>query len=199
MLADSMLADSLPADFGNALTTSYLANEGVRPGQITALDRLAYLETRGIGALEFHPMRGPRTSKATAIELFELVVTARGALLGQMFSEDGLTDAILRLIAVGTSAGGARAKAVVALNPETRELWSGQVPVDPGFEEWILRLNGVASDLASGDSGHLGRIEFAYHLMATAAGIEMTQCRLMEEGGRADFMTRRFDCVLDDE
>lgn len=189
----SMLADSLPDDFGNALTTAYLANEGVAPGQITALDRLAYLGTRGIGALEFHPLRGPRTRKATAIELSELVVAARGAVSGRIASEGGLSDAISHLIAVGTSAGGARAKAVVALNPDTGELRSGQVGADPGFEQWLLKLDGVGADVDLGSSGHFGRIEYAYHLMAIAAGIEMTECRLLEEGGRAHFMTRRFD------
>ena len=189
----SMVADSLPDDFGNALTTAYLANEGVAPDQITALDRLASLGTRGIGALEFHPLRGPRTRKATAIELSELVVAAGSALSGHIGSEGGMTDALSHLIAVGTSAGGARAKAVVALNPETGELRSGQVPADPGFEHWLLKLDGVRGDLDLGSSGNFGRIEYGYHLMATAAGIDMMECRLLEEGGRAHFMTRRFD------
>jgi serine/threonine-protein kinase HipA len=189
----SMVADSLPDDFGNALTTSYLANEGVAPDQITALDRLAYLGTRGMGALEFHPLRGPRTRKTTAIELSELVQAARGALHGDIKNESGITDAISHLIAVGTSAGGARAKAVVSLNPATGELRSGQVPADPGFEQWLLKLDGVGADHDLGSSAFFGRIEFAYHLMARAAGIEMTECRLLEEGGRAHFMTRRFD------
>lgn len=189
----SLVADSLPDDFGNALTTSYLANEGVAPDQITALDRLAYLGTRGIGALEFHPLRGPRTRKTTAIELSELVSAARGALHGDLNNESGITEAISHLIAVGTSAGGARAKAVVSLNPVTGELRSGQVPADPGFEQWLLKLDGVGADHDLGSSAFFGRIEYAYHLMARAAGIEMTECRLLEEGGRAHFMTRRFD------
>ncbi|MEQ1874984.1 MAG: HipA N-terminal domain-containing protein, partial [Ilumatobacteraceae bacterium] len=130
----AMLADSLPDDFGNALTTAYLANEGVQPAEITPLDRLAYLGSRGLGALEFRPTRGPRTRKATAIELAELVVAARTTVAGRINNEDGLTAAISHLIAVGTSAGGARAKAVVALNPLTNELRSGQLPADPGFE-----------------------------------------------------------------
>ncbi|MDA8040377.1 MAG: type II toxin-antitoxin system HipA family toxin [Actinomycetota bacterium] len=195
----SMVADALPDDFGNALITAYLANAGVRPNQITALDRLAYLGPRGIGALEFHPLRGPRTRKATAVELAELVVAARSALSGKATSEHGITDAVSHLIAVGTSAGGARAKAVVALNPETGELRSGQVPADPGFEQWLLKLDGVGPDLDLGASGNFGRIEYGYHLMATAAGIEMTECRLLEEGGRAHFMTRRFDRIRGDE
>jgi serine/threonine-protein kinase HipA len=189
----SMIADSLPDDFGNALTTAYLAREGVLPENITPLDRLAYLGRRGMGALEFHPMRGPLTRKSTAIELSELVVAARSALTGAIATEAGTTEAVTHLIAVGTSAGGARAKAVVALNPVTGELRSGQVPTDPGFEPWLLKLDGVSPDLDLGASGHYGRIEYAYSRMAAAAGITMTECRLLEEGGRAHFMTRRFD------
>jgi serine/threonine-protein kinase HipA len=193
----AMIADALPDDFGNALTTAYLANEGVRPEDITPLDRLAYLGSRGIGALEFHPMRGPRTRKATAIELSELVVAARSALAGDIGTEDGITDALKHLIAVGTSAGGARAKAVVALNAATGELRSGQVPADPGFEQWLLKFDGVGTDPDLGATGNFGRIEYAYYRMALAAGIEMTECRLLEEGGRAHFMTRRFDRAAD--
>jgi serine/threonine-protein kinase HipA len=193
----SMIADSLPDDFGNALTTAYLANEGVRAEDITPLDRLAYLGSRGIGALEFRPGRGPRTRKSTAIHLSELVVAARSALSGELANEVGTTDAIKHLIAVGTSAGGARAKAVVALNPQTGELRSGQVPVDPGFEPWLLKFDGVSADLDLGVPGSFGRIEYAYSKMATAAGIAMTECDLLEEGGRAHFMTRRFDRTVD--
>ena len=192
-----MLADSLPDDFGNALTTAYLANQGVQPGEITPLDRLAYLGSRGLGALEFRPTRGPRPRRATAIELGELVVAARSTIAGNIGSEDGLTDAVSHLIAVGTSAGGARAKAVVALNPATDELRSGQLPVDDGFEHWLLKLDGVGRDLDLGASADFGRIEYAYSLMAKAAGVEMSECRLMHEGGRAHFMTRRFDRPAD--
>ena len=193
----AMIADALPDDFGNALTTAYLAGEGVRAEDITPLDRLAYLGRRGVGALEFRPIRGPRNRKATAIELSELVVAARSALTGDIRTEDGITEGLRDLIAVGTSAGGARAKAVVALDPNTGELRSGQVPADPGFEQWLLKLDGVGGDADLGPSAHYGRIEFAYHLMAVAAGIEMTECRLLEEGGRAHFMTRRFDRTAD--
>jgi serine/threonine-protein kinase HipA len=142
-------------------------------------------------------MRGPRTRKATAIELSELVVAARSALAGDIGTEDGITDALKHLIAVGTSAGGARAKAVVALNAATGELRSGQVPADPGFEQWLLKFDGVGTDPDLGATGNFGRIEYAYYRMALAAGIEMTECRLLEEGGRAHFMTRRFDRAAD--
>lgn len=189
----SMIADSLPDDFGNALTTAYLANQGIRRDQITSLDRLAYLGTRGMGALEFHPIRGPRTRKATAIDLSELVLAARSELWAHTGSEHEITDAISHLIAVGASAGGARAKAVVALNSQSGELRSGQVRADPGFEQWLLKFDGVGGGVNLGASGYFGRIEYAYHLMATTAGIKMAECRLLEEGGRAHFMTRRFD------
>jgi serine/threonine-protein kinase HipA len=142
----AMVADALPDAFGNALTTAYLANEGVPADQVTPLDRLAYLGARGMGALEFRPVRGPRPRTATAIELSELVLAARSALTGQIDTEGGITDAVSHLIAVGTSAGGARAKAVVALNPRTGELRSGQVPAPPGFEPWLLKLDGVVAN-----------------------------------------------------
>lgn len=193
----AMVADALPDDFGNALTTAYLAAHGVPADRVTPLDRLAYLGARGMGALEFRPLRGPRTRTPTAIELSELVLAARRALSGEVRSDHEATRAIERLIAVGTSAGGVRAKAVVALNPTTGELRSGQVAVPAGFEPWLLKLDGVNPELALGASGHYGRIEFAYHQMATLAGIEMSECRLLEEGGRAHFLTRRFDRTTD--
>jgi serine/threonine-protein kinase HipA len=192
-----MIADALPDAFGNALTTAYLVSEGVPTRAITPLDRLAYLASRGLGALEFRPSRGPRPRKATAIDLSELVLAARSALIGAFDSEDGITESVRHLIAVGTSAGGARAKAVVAWNPATGEVRSGQVASDPGFDQWLLKLDGVGADLDLGQSTDYGRIEYAYSLMAKAAGIGMTACRLLEEGGRAHFMTRRFD-RLDD-
>jgi serine/threonine-protein kinase HipA len=189
----ALLADALPDAFGSALIEKELTSQGVRPNDITALDRLAYLGKRGIGALEFRPTRGPRPVKSTAITLSELVVAAREVVGGHLDSEHGISDALRHLIAVGTSAGGFRAKAVVAINPATNEIRSGQVPADPGFEHWIVKLDGVNNDLLLGASGGYGRIEYAYHLMARAAGIDMMECRLLEEGGRAHFMTRRYD------
>ena len=193
----ALLADSLPDDFGNALTTAHLVGQGVRAGDITPLDRLAYLASRGTGALEFRPSRGPRTRRSTAVELSELVFAARSAVAGAFDDERGITDAVKHLIAVGTSAGGARAKAVIAWNPATDEVRSGQVPTDPGFEQWLLKLDGVGPDTDLGESADFGRIEYAYHRMALAAGIAMTDCRLLHEGERAHFMTRRFDRTAD--
>jgi serine/threonine-protein kinase HipA len=189
----ALLADALPDDFGNALTTAYLVNEGVDRGSITPLDRLAYLGNRGTGALEFRPARGPRTRKPTAVALSELVTAARSAVTGGFGSGDGITEALSHLIAVGTSAGGARAKAVISWNPKTDEVRSGQLAADPGFQQWLVKLDGVGPDLDLGESADYGRIEYAYSNMARAAGITMTECRLLHEGGRAHFMTRRFD------
>lgn len=188
-----LLADSLPDDFGNALIDAYLAKQGIRRADITALDRLAYMSSRALGALEFRPSRGPRHRVSSAVALGDLVEGAR-SLLGGRFEGDRETEAALQsLIQVGTSAGGARAKAVIAWNRETNEIRSGQLPADPGFEYWLIKLDGIGGDVELGSGGVYGRIEYAYYLMATAAGLAMTECRLLEENGRAHFMTRRFD------
>ncbi|MEY2872656.1 MAG: hypothetical protein RLZZ373_27 [Pseudomonadota bacterium] len=127
------------------------------------------------------------------MEVSQLVGAARAALQGQ-FGDDRQTEAALtQLIHVGTYAGGARAKAVVARHPVTGELRSGQLPADPGFEHWLLKFDGVGLDHELGTGGHYGRIEYAYHLMARSAGIDMPDCRLLEENGRAHFMIQRFD------
>ena len=189
----ALLADALPDRFGNALIDAYLAGKGVDKARITAIDRLAYMGERSMGALSFKPTRGPRKLKPTAVEVSQLVGAARAALQGQ-FGDDRQTEAALtQLIHVGTSAGGARAKAVVALHPVTGELRSGQLPADPGFEHWLLKFDGVGMDHELGTGGHYGRIEYAYHLMARSAGIDMPDCRLLEENGRAHFMIQRFD------
>ena len=155
------------------------------------------MSSRGTGALEFRPPRGPQPRKATAIDLSDLVHAAREAVVGAFDDEKGITESVRHLIAVGTSAGGARAKAVVAWNPTTGEVRSGQVRADPGFEQWLLKLDGVGTDLDLGESTDYGRIEYAYSIMAKTAGIAMAPCRLLEEGGRAHFMTRRFDRAED--
>ncbi|MCU6502279.1 type II toxin-antitoxin system HipA family toxin [Rugamonas sp. A1-17] len=191
----ALLADCLPDRFGNALVDAYLAREGVAAAQITALDRLAYMATRGMGALEFRPTRGPRKFKATAVEIATLVEGARSALAGQFDGDAQTQAAIANLIQVGTSAGGARAKAVIAWNRTTNEIRSGQLPADEGFEYYLLKFDGVGKDFALGTGANYGRIEYAYHLMARTAGIDMTDCSLLEESGRAHFMTKRYDRV----
>jgi len=191
-----LLADSLPDRYGNRLIDLWLARQGRAPGDFTPVERLCYMSTRGMGALEFKPAFGPAPGKSVPIEVAELTELAAEILQHRADWAVQLTgakaEALTEIIRVGTSAGGNRAKAVIAWNPQTHEVRSGQVAAPPGFEPWILKFDGV-NDATLGDPKGFGRIEYAYHRMAVAAGIEMNDCRLLEESGRAHFMTRRFD------
>ncbi len=189
----AMLADALPDDFGNALIDAWLATHGIPRSAVTALDRLAYMVGRGMGALEFAPSRGPRHRKPSAVEMGSLVEGARSLIDGEFGGDRETQAAIQGLIQVGTSAGGARAKAVIAWNRASGEIRSGQLPADPGFEYWLIKLDGLGRDHELGASGLYGRIEYAYFLMARAAGVQMMDCELLEENGRAHFATKRFD------
>ncbi len=189
----AMLADALPDDFGNALIDRYMADKGISPDQITQLDRLAYMGKRAMGALEFKPTRGPRTHKPTALKMSSLVTEARKMLKGNMHDDDHAAAALRSIIEVGTSAGGARAKAVIAWNPKTKDICSGQVDATEGFEHWLLKFDGMGMDRELGSAQDYGRIEYAYYLMAIKAGIQMMPSSLLLENGRAHFMTKRFD------
>jgi len=188
-----MIADALPDDFGNALIDAWMAAKGVARDEVTALDRLAYMGRRGMGALEFRPVRGATRESSEPLEMKSLVEAARRALRGDLTGDREAQAALANIIRVGASAGGARAKAVVGWNPATGDIRSGQFDLPPGFEHWLLKFDGVGKDDKLGPGADYGRIEYAYHLMARAAGITMTPCRLLEENGRAHFMTRRFD------
>ncbi len=171
-----------------------MARQGVGKSQITPLDRLAYMGKRGLGALEFKPARGPgRSRSSTALQLSALVESARRAAQGEIDTDAHAESALAQIIQVGTSAGGARAKAVIAWNPKTYEIRAGQFDVQAGFEHWLIKFDGVGPDERLGVGKGYGRIEYAYHLMAIASGIDMSPCRLLEENGRAHFMTKRFD------
>ena len=195
-----LLADSLPDKFGNALIDAWLATKGRTPESFSAVERLCYTGTRGMGALEFAPVLGPKARKASKIEVDALVrlagevLTHRCDLQGH-FHRAGKEKALRDILSVGTSAGGARAKAVIAWNSTTNEVRSGQIAAGEGFDYWLLKFDGVAGnkDKELEDPKGYGAIEFAYHLMAKAAGITMSECRLLEESGRRHFMTRRFD------
>jgi len=195
-----LLADSLPDKFGNALIEAWLATQGRTAGNFSAVERLCYTGARGMGALEFAPALGPKPGKATKIEIDELVrlagevLTHRGDLQGH-FHEAGKEKALQDILRVGTSAGGARAKAVIAWNRATDEVRYGQIAAGDGFDYWLLKFDGVAGnkDKELEDPKGYGTIEYAYHLMAREAGITMAECRLLEENGRRHFMTRRFD------
>jgi serine/threonine-protein kinase HipA len=188
-----MLADALPDDFGNALIDRYMASRGLAKSQITAMDRLAYMAKRSMGALEFKPTRGPKTEKSVALEMGDLVAEARKAVRGTLKDDEQSQAALRSIIDVGTSAGGARAKAVIAWNERTQEIRSGQVEVTEGFEHWLLKFDGIGNDRELGSSQDYGRIEYAYYRMAREAGIQISESRLLEENGRAHFMTKRFD------
>jgi serine/threonine-protein kinase HipA len=195
-----LLADSLPDKFGNVLIDAWLATQGRSPESVNAVERLCYLGTRGMGALEFHPVKGPRPRTSSTVNVDALVKLAGEVLthrsnLSAHFHEAGREPALRSILSVGTSAGGARAKAVLAWNRTTNEVRSGQIAAGEGFEYWLLKFDGVAGnkDKELEDPKGYGAIEFAYHLMAKAAGITMSECRLLEENGRRHFMTRRFD------
>jgi serine/threonine-protein kinase HipA len=195
-----LLADSLPDAFGNALVNAWMAEHGVPAESITPLDRLAYAASRAMGALEYRPPAEDAAREApTALALADLVLAARLTVRGELANDASAHAAVQQLIQVGSSAGGARAKAVITFNPDTYQLASAFAPREPGFEHWIIKLDGVS---ATGMDGHgdglgesvpYGRIEYAYSQMAGAAGIEMTRCILFAEGPRRHFMTRRFD------
>lgn len=192
-----LLADSLPDRYGNALIDAWLAGQGRRPGSFDPVERLCYVGRRGMGALEFRPMRGPEPAVSNEIHVAELARLAARVLAGRGELETSLNEksrAMREILRVGTSAGGARAKALVALNSETMELRSGQIGAGPGFEYWILKFDGVGDDSRDLGSSHgYGAIEYAYSRMAAAAGVAMSECRLLEEGERRHFMTKRFD------
>jgi len=188
-----LLADALSVDFGNALIDAWMMSKGVEKRAITTLDRLAYMGKRGMGALEFKPVRGADKESAEPLEMKSLVEAARQVIQGDVSGDLHAQAALANIIRVGASAGGARAKAVVTWNPETNQIRSGQFDAAPGFEHWLLKFDGVGKDAELGGSADYGRVEYAYHLMAKAAGINMSACRLLEEGGRAHFMTHRFD------
>ncbi|MBU6401850.1 MAG: HipA domain-containing protein [Verrucomicrobia bacterium] len=191
-----LLADALPDRFGNRLIDLWLTRQGRAPGDFTPVERLCYMGTRGMGALEFKPALGPAPGESVPVEVAELTELASDILRHQanwaVKFKGAKAEALNAIIRVGTSAGGNRAKAVIAWNPQTEEVRSGQVQAPEGFEPWILKFDGV-NDAALGDPKGFGRIEFAYHKMARAAAIVMSDCRLLEESGRAHFMTRRFD------
>ncbi len=190
-----MLADSLPDNFGNALINKWLAEQGRTPDSYNPVERLLYQGKRSMGALEFEPAEKVFSNVSAKIEMSGLVDAARQALDGKerLNTRMGKDDkALLDILKVGTSAGGARAKAVIAFNEQTNEVRSGQLNVPEGFSHWIIKLDGVTNN-ELGDPQQYGRIEYAYHRMAVACGIEMTECRLLEENGRAHFMTKRFD------
>ncbi len=201
-----LLSDSLPDKFGNALIDAWLATQGRNPESLNVIERLCYTGTRGMGALEFAPATGPKDRLATTIQIDKLVDLASEVLthrnnLKTSFADKSGEQALRDILRVGTSAGGARAKAIIAWNPSTNEVRSGQIPAGTGFEYWLLKFDGVSGnkDKELEDPKGYGLIEYAYSKMATDAGINMSQCRLFKENNRHHFMTRRFDRLANGE
>lgn len=195
-----LLADALPDKYGNTLINAWLATQGRTPDSFNAVERLCYTGSRGMGALEFAPVHGPRVRTAHKIQIDALVALAGEVLshrhdLRGSFGDETRADALRDILRVGTSAGGARAKAVIAWNEATGEVRSGQATAAPGFGYWLLKFDGVRNnrDKELADPKGYGAVEYAYFQMARAAGITISDCRLLEEGGRRHFMTRRFD------
>lgn len=191
-----LLADSLPDRYGSALINTWLIQNKKKPESMNPVELLCFIGTRGMGALEFRPPLIKGKENASKIEVDSLVEVARKILRSKIafrtsFSQDE-EQALKDIIATGTSAGGARPKALIAYNPQTGEVRSGQTDAPRGFEHWLIKLDGVSS-VQLGQSTGFGRVEMAYYLMALDCGIEMTKCSLFEENGRAHFMTKRFD------
>ncbi|MEA1911785.1 MAG: type II toxin-antitoxin system HipA family toxin, partial [Spirochaetota bacterium] len=204
-----LLSDSLPDDFGNAVIDAWLARMGRTGKNFSPVERLCYTGTRGMGALEFHPAVARKTGKSGSIEIQELVQLASRVLNNResFITKTGETDeekrrALSEIISVGTSAGGQRPKALIAINPGTGKIVSGQVQAPKGYEYWLLKFDGVSGRSLNGviaDPGGYGKIEYAYYLMARECGIDIMESRLYKENGRSHFMTKRFDRTSSDE
>lgn len=199
-----LLADSLPDKFGSALIDSWLVKEGIAATEFSPVERLCYIGSRGMGALEFLPgidRKMPTGDSfldiSALVDMASRILSAREDMQGSIrIGSDALNAQTLTdILQVGVSAGGARAKAVIAWNETTREVRSGQLTLPPGFQHWILKFDGVSNnrDRELADSKGYGLMEYAYHRMATDAGIEMSECRILEENDRHHFMTKRFD------
>ncbi len=195
-----LLADCLPDRYGHRLIDAWLARTGRTRDQFNAVDRLCYTGVRGMGALEFEPSTGVDGMADRSLEVAELVELASMAFASKDTLDTKLTDevgeqAMLDILSVGTSAGGARAKAVIAFDPKTNQVRSGQLQLPQGFEHWLIKFDGVEfnGDWGVADPAGYGLLEYAYSQIAKECGIEMTECRLLKENGRHHFMTRRFD------
>lgn len=195
-----LLADSLPDKFGHVLIDAWLATQGRTPESFNVVERLCYTGARGMGALEYTPATGPGARQARQIAIDALVALASDILthrnsLQASFADQHSDQALADILRVGTSAGGARAKAIIAWNPISNEVRSGQIAAGEGFEYWLLKFDGVSGnrDREQEDPQGFGVIEYAYANMARDCGIDISDCRLFEENGRRHFMTRRFD------
>lgn len=193
-----LLADILPDKYGNALINTWLVRQGRPTNSLNPVETLCFIGERGMGALEFEPVQPKTNNLSTKLEMGSLVDIAQEILSGRKDFTTNLIEseekALFDMLKIGSSAGGARAKALIVYNEKTGEVRSGQAGAPKGFEHWLIKFDGV-SDAQFGATIGYGRVEMAYHQMAIDAGIHMMECRLLEENGRAHFMTKRFDRV----
>ena len=189
-----MLADALPDKFGHALINLWLAKNGRAEDSMNPVEKLLYMGNRSMGALEFRPAIRKATSKAVDVNMQEILELTNSIMHQKSALDVNACDdeALTSILQVGTSAGGARPKGIVAIHEKSGHIISGQATIPEHYRHWIIKFDGV-SDMELGEPQGYGRIEYAYHLMAKDAGIDMSPCKLWEEGGRAHFMTHRFD------
>jgi serine/threonine-protein kinase HipA len=195
-----LLADSLPDKYGHRLIDAWLVSQGREPGSMDPVERLRFIGSSGMGALEYEPSSNHLTDHGRPLDVPALVGLANQLLanrenLAEILGEGNNSETFMDLLQIGISAGGARAKAVVGWNPKTNEFRSGQLDQLDGFENWLVKFDGIGNnrDKEVADPTGYGLVEYAYYLMARAAGIDMMPCRLHHEGGRSHFMTKRFD------
>lgn len=193
-----LLSDSLPDKYGNRLIDVWLAQTGRSAAEFNAVDRLCYVGARGMGALEFEPSSNRTEGVSKNLQVQDLVELASIAFADKKSLDVKLGEkdqGLLNILSVGASAGGARAKAVIAYNEKTKTIRSGQLDLDSGYEHWLIKFDGVkySGDWGIADPAGYGLLEYSYHLMAKECDIDMTECRLLSENGRHHFMTRRFD------
>ena len=194
------IADCLPDKFGTAIINHWLEKSGRPKDTYTTIERLLYQGSRAMGALRFEPQERKDLNKQVSIDLEGLIAATAEVLGERMLLDTNLKtddEALLTILRVGTSAGGARPKAVVAYNSETGDLRSGQVDAPEGYEHWLLKLDGVDENnpAAYSETMNYGCLEYAYYKMVMACGIDMMECRLLEDGRRHHFMTKRFDRI----
>ena len=197
-----LLADSLPDKFGNAIINQWLASQSKTEEDFNVIDRLCYTGSRGMGALEYKPAISNDASENDIVNVGEMVQFASDILNKRALVEIDMSKATYsQLLQLGTSAGGARAKATIAWNEATNEVISGQTDLRPGYGYWLMKFDGVSKngDHDLEDAPEYTMIEYAYYLMAVKAGLVMNECRLFEEGSRRHFMTKRFDRVDGDK
>lgn len=186
-----LLSDSLPDRYGNQIIQAWLRAQGRTADSLNSVERLCYVGQRGMGALEYHPAQSFGSDTVSSIELNHLVDVSNAIIYQKKAVNVNIKDDLKTIIKVGTSAGGARAKAIIAYNEKTGAIQSGQINAGPGFTHWLIKLDGIDQP----DNASFTRREYAYYLMAKDAGIQMNESRLLKKDGYYHFMTKRFDRI----